>query len=182
MVEIPSGVKESELDQIAQRVSQYLNGRKLNDISQELLAKVREMLAGDKRLYASIVSRIKKVKAGQQEDKMFLGGTKQLLGQPEFKDTERMRELLGVLEEEQMLKDMLKASSDSGLRVTIGSENKFSSIQDCSMIQATYRLNGQVVGTLAVLGPTRMEYRKVISVMDYLHHYLKVVMNKIDEK
>ena len=75
---------------------------------------------------------------------MFLGGTKQLLGQPEFKDTERMRELLGVLEEEQMLKDMLKASSDSGLRVTIGSENKFSSIQDCSMIQATYRLNGQV--------------------------------------
>lgn len=113
---------------------------------------------------------------------MFLGGTKQLLGQPEFKDTERMRELLGVLEEEQMLKDMLKASSDSGLRVTIGNENKFSSIQDCSMIQATYRLNGQVVGTLAVLGPTRMEYRKVISVMDYLHHYLKVVMNKIDEK
>ncbi len=182
VVEIPSGVKESELDQIAQRVSQYLNGRKLNDISQELLAKVREMLAGDKRLYASIVSRIKKVRAGQQEDKMFLGGTKQLLGQPEFKDTERMRELLGVLEEEQMLKDMLKASSDSGLRVTIGSENKFSSIQDCSMIQATYRLNGQVVGTLAVLGPTRMEYRKVISVMDYLHHYLKVVMNKIDEK
>lgn len=62
---------------------------------------------------------------------MFLGGTKQLLGQPEFKDTERMWELLGVLEEEQMLKDMLKASSDSGLRVTIGSENKFSSIQDC---------------------------------------------------
>ena len=50
------------------------------------------------------------------------------------------------------------------------------------MIQATYHLNGQVVGTLAVLGPTRMEYRKVISVMDYLHHYLKVVMNKIDEK
>ena len=38
------------------------------------------------------------------------------------------------------------------------------------------------IGTLAVLGPTRMEYRKVISVMDYLHNYLRVVMNKMDEK
>ena len=97
------------------------------------------MLAGDKRLYASIVSRIKKVKAGQQEDKMFLGGTNAPPDEPEFKDTERMRELLGVLEEEQMLKDMLKASS-SGLKILWA--NKFSSIQDCSMIQATYRLNG----------------------------------------
>ena len=113
---------------------------------------------------------------------MYLGGTKQLLSQPEFKDPERIKELLSVLEEEQMLKDMLMADKDSGLKVTIGSENKFSGIQDCSMIQATYRLNGQVVGTLAVLGPTRMEYRKVISVMYYLHNYLRVVMNKMDEK
>ena len=93
-----------------------------------------------------------------------------------------MKELLGVLEEQQILKDMLTAGRDSGLKVTIGSENKFSGIQDCSMIQATYRLNGQVVGTLAVLGPTRKEYRKVMSVMEYLHHYPKGVMKKIEEK
>ncbi len=182
VVEIPAGMKQEEMERLAERVSRFLNGKKLNDITNDLLNEVREAIAGDKSLYVSIINGIKKVKAAQQENKMFLGGTKQLLNQPEFKDTERMRELLGVLEEEQMLKDMLMAGKDSGLKVTIGSENKFSGIQDCSMIQATYRLNGQVVGTLAVLGPTRMEYRKVISVMDYLHNYLKVVMNKIDEK
>ena len=55
---------------------------------------------------------------------MFLGGTKQLLNQPEFKDPERIRELLSVLEEEQMLKDMLMADKDSGIKVTIGSEKQ----------------------------------------------------------
>ena len=60
--------------------------------------------------------------------------------------------------------------------VTIGSENKFTGIKDCSMVQATYRLNGQIVGTMAVLGPTRMEYRKVIAVMNYLHKYLETIL------
>jgi heat-inducible transcriptional repressor len=182
VVEIPAGMRPEELEHLAEQVTHLLNGTKLNNITPELLSEVRETMAGDRALYASIINSLKKVKAAQQENKMFLGGTKQLLNQPEFKDTERMKELLGVLEEEQMLKDMLMAGKDSGLRVTIGSENKFSGIQDCSMIQATYRLNGQGVGTLAVLGPTRMEYRKVISVMDYLHNYLKVVMKKIDGK
>ena len=110
--------------------------------------------------------------------KWYMGGTKQIFNQPEFQDAERIKELLGVLEEEKVLKDMLNAGVDSGLRITIGSENKFTSIQDCSMVQATYRLNGQVVGTLAVLGPTRMEYKKVVSVMDYLHKYLQVIFKE----
>ena len=101
-----------------------------------------------------------------------------LLNQPEFRDVERVRNLLGILEEEKVLNDLLQGGEDSGLKVTIGSENKFTGIQDCSMVQATYRLNGQIVGTMAVLGPTRMEYGKVISVMDYLHKYLKTILDK----
>jgi len=55
---------------------------------------------------------------------------------------------------------MLNAGVDSGLRITIGSENKFTSIQDCSMIQATYRLNGQVVGTWQYWGQLVWNIRK----------------------
>lgn len=91
---------------------------------------------------------------------------------------DRVRDLLGILEEEKVVRDLLLAGENSGLKITIGSENKFTGIQDCSMVQATYRLNGQVVGTMAVLGPTRMEYSKVISVMDYLHKYLKTIFQQ----
>ncbi len=182
VIQIPAGMTPREMDTLAERVTNRLHGMKLKEISDAILKSVQEELKGDKDLYVSLIQVMKQMQKDQQTNKMFLGGTKQLLSQPEFKDPARMRELLSVLEEEQMLKDMLMADKKSGLRVTIGSENKFSGIQDCSMVQATYRLNGQVVGTLAVLGPTRMEYRKVISVMDYLHNYLRLVMHKMDEK
>lgn len=178
LVEIPLGMKQEELDYLAQRVSNKLHGRKLQEINNALLSDLHSDLTKDKLLFASLLKAIQQMSAEQRGGKVFLGGTKQIFNQPEFQDADRIKELLGVLEEEQVLKDMLNAGADSGLRVTIGSENKFTGIKDCSMIQATYRLNGQVVGTMAVLGPTRMEYQKVISVMDYLHNYLQVIFNK----
>ena len=178
VVEIPLGMKQDELDYLANRISNKLSGKKLNEITNSVLEDLHSDVAEDRMLFTSLLKAVQQISAGQQEQKMFLGGTKQLFNQPEFKDVERIKELLGILEEEKVLKDILKAGEDSGLRVTIGSENKFTGIQDCSMIQATYRLNGQVVGTMAVLGPTRMEYGKVISVMDYLHKYLEIVFNK----
>ena len=178
LVEVPLGMKQEELDYLAQRVSNKLHGKALQEINNALLSDVHSDLANDKMLFASLLKAIQQMSAEQRGGKVFLGGTKQIFNQPEFQDADRIKELLGVLEEEQVLKDMLSAGKDSGLRVTIGSENKFTGIKDCSVIQATYRLNGQVVGTMAVLGPTRMEYQKVISVMDYLHNYLQVIFNK----
>lgn len=180
VIDIPLGMKQEELDYLAQRITNLLHGKALKEITGRDMEDLHEDLASDKLLFTSLLQAIKQMQVGQRSEKMFMGGTKQIFNQPEFKDAERIKELLSVLEEEKVLKDMLHAGEDSGLRITIGNENKFTSIQDCSMIQATYRLNGQVVGTLAVLGPTRMEYQKVISVMDYLHKYLRVAFK--DEK
>lgn len=175
VVEIPLGMRPEELDYLAGRISRILEGRELANISEDLLQAVHSNVADDKLLFTSLVQSIRKLRNKHQEQRVFLGGTKQLLNQPEFRDVERVRSLLSILEEEHVVRDLLKAGEDSGLRITIGSENKFSGIQDCSMVQATYRLNGQIVGTMAVLGPTRMEYGKVIAVMDYLHKYLKTM-------
>ncbi|WP_299445826.1 heat-inducible transcriptional repressor HrcA [uncultured Phascolarctobacterium sp.] len=175
VVEIPLGMRMEELDYLAGKVSRLLEGRELSSIGEDLLQAVHSNIAEDKILFTSLVQSIRRLRNKHMEQKVFLGGTKQLLNQPEFRDVERVRSLLGILEEERVVRDLLKSGEDSGLKITIGSENKFSGIQDCSMVQATYRLNGQIVGTMAVLGPTRMEYGKVISVMDYLHKYLQTM-------
>lgn len=174
-IDIPKGMKTRELDYLANRVSKLLSGHPLRDISEEILDAVHTNVAEDKVLFASLLATIRRMSKTRSKQKVFLGGTKQLLNQPEFQDVDRVRGLLGILDEEYVVRDLLNAGEDSGLRVTIGSENKFTGIQDCSMVRATYRLNGHVVGTMAVLGPTRMEYSKVISVMDYLHRYLQSI-------
>ena len=166
VVDIPLGMSSEEMDYLAGKMSKLLEDRNLSDISVEILQNVHTDVVEDKLIFSSLLQAVRKMTGRRQEQKVFLGGTKQLLNQPEFRDVERVRNLLGILEEEKVLKDLLQGGEDSGLKVTIGSENKFTGIQDCSMVQATYRLNGQIVGTMAVLGPTRMEYGKVISVMD----------------
>lgn len=178
VVDIPLGMSSEEMDYLAGKMSKLLEDRNLSDISVEILQNVHTDVVEDKLIFSSLLQAVRKMTGRRQEQKVFLGGTKQLLNQPEFRDVERVRNLLGILEEEKVLKDLLQRGEDSGLKVTIGSENKFTGIQDCSMVQATYRLNGQIVGTMAVLGPTRMEYGKVISVMDYLHKYLKTILDK----
>lgn len=178
VVDIPLGMSSEEMDYLAGKMSKLLEDRNLSDISVEILQNVHTDVVEDKLIFSSLLQAVCKMTGRRQEQKVFLGGTKQLLNQPEFRDVERVRNLLGILEEEKVLKDLLQGGEDSGLKVTIGSENKFTGIQDCSMVQATYRLNGQIVGTMAVLGPTRMEYGKVISVMDYLHKYLKTILDK----
>lgn len=178
VVDIPLGMSSEEMDYLAGKMSKLLEDRNLSDISVEILQNVHTDVVEDKLIFSSLLQAVRKMTGRRQEQKVFLGGTKQLLNQPEFRDVERVRNLLGILEEEKVLKDLLQGGEDSGLKVTIGSENKFTGIQDCSMVQATYRLNGQIVGTMAVLGPTRMEYGKVISVMDYLLKYLKTILDK----
>lgn len=178
VIDIPLGMSSEEMDYLAGKMSKLLEDRNLSDISVEILQTVHTDVVEDKLIFSSLLQAVRKMTERRQEQKVFLGGTKQLLNQPEFRDVERVRNLLGILEEEKVLKDLLQGGEDSGLKVTIGSENKFTGIQDCSMVQATYRLNGQIVGTMAVLGPTRMEYGKVISVMDYLHKYLKTILDK----
>lgn len=178
VVDIPLGMSSEEMDYLAGKMSKLLEDRNLSDISVEILQNVHTDVVEDKLIFSSLLQAVRKMTGRRQEQKVFLGGTKQLLNQPEFRDVERVRNLLGILEEEKVLKDLLQGGEDSGLKVTIGSENKFTGIQDCSIVQATYRLNGQIVGTMAVLGPTRMEYGKVISGMDYLHKYLKTILDK----
>jgi len=181
VVEIPLGMRPEEMDYLAGRISSVLEGKELSEISDELLSALHMDVAEDKVLFTSFLQAIKRISRKQNEQRVFLGGTKQLLNQPEFRDVERVKSLLGILEEEKVVRDLLVAGEDSGLKITIGTENKFTGIQDCSMVQATYRLNGKIVGTMAVLGPTRMEYGKVITVMDYLHKYLKTIFEQEKE-
>lgn len=181
VVEIPLGMRPEEMDYLAGRISSVLEGKELSKISDELLSALHMDVAEDKVLFTSFLQAIKRMSRKQNEQRVFLGGTKQLLNQPEFRDVERVKSLLGILEEEKVVRDLLVAGEDSGLKITIGTENKFTGIQDCSMVQATYRLNGKIVGTMAVLGPTRMEYGKVITVMDYLHKYLKTIFEQEKE-
>jgi len=92
---------------------------------------------------------------------------------------DKVKDLLIMLEKDQLMKDILKAHLGDGLTVSIGQENDYSGIKDCSIITATYHLDGELLGSMAVLGPTRMEYGKTMSLLNYMNQNLTEVIKRL---
>jgi len=96
--------------------------------------------------------------------------------QPEFKDIEKIRTIYSVIENEDKLADLIKSAKE-GINVTIGQENEMEAIKDLSLITASYQLAEDKYGTIALLGPTRMEYRKVINLLNALSNEMTEVLH-----
>ncbi|WP_346355820.1 heat-inducible transcriptional repressor HrcA [Azotosporobacter soli] len=179
VIDLPQGMRVEDLQRLANMMNQRLSGLSLDQIESSILREIKEDLLAEAKVVDDAMKVIRQALRGEKQDRVYLGGTTQLLNQPEFRNLEKVRMLLDMLEEEPLLCDLLQQrqqETDSGVVVTIGEENSYRGIQDCSMVQATYRIGGQVVGSVAVLGPTRMDYGKIMSIMDYVHTHLEEML------
>lgn len=123
-------------------------------------------------------------------EELYLGGRINILEHPEFKDLARTKSIFQALEEKRLLAEVLgRTASSEGVSVLIGKETRWRKIKDLSLVTAAYRINGRPVGVLGIIGPRRMEYSKVVSLVDFmaktvsealtgLSHTQKVVSNK----
>lgn len=178
VIDIPRGLSFNDLHRIAEHINRRLSGVSIAHIEPSIWRQIQNDMFIDGDLFEDAIRILKQALVVEKNERLYLGGTTQLLSQPEFKNVEKVKSFLDMLEEEHLLSNLLQRQTDDGVIVTIGDENKFSGIQDCSMVQATYRLDGQIVGTVAVLGPTRMDYGKVMSVLEFMHNHLGEVLKK----
>ncbi|MDD6924536.1 MAG: heat-inducible transcriptional repressor HrcA [Veillonellaceae bacterium] len=177
IVKIPDGAAFEDFQRMAKVINECLAGKNLAAIQPEHMKRIRDEI-GDEKLYESATGIIRQSLDSEKRERLYLGGTTEALSQPEFHSVERMKEILLMLEEKQLLKDILHAHLGEGLSVTIGRENKYTGIQDCSIITATYHLDGELLGTIAVLGPTRMEYGKAMTLLGYMNDNLASVIRQ----
>lgn len=177
IIEMPAGAEFTDFQRMAQVINESLAGQSLDAIRQGSLKHIRDEIM-DESLYEAAMEVIRRALDFEKRERLYLGGTTQLLEQPEFHDVERVKEILLMLEEEQLMKDILHAHLGEGLSVTIGHENQYSGIQDCSIITATYHLDGELLGTIAVLGPTRMEYGKSMALLNYMNSNLTEIIKR----
>ena len=118
---------------------------------------------------------------GQQ---FYKGGTMELLNKPEFKDVDKAKSLFTMLEEQDVVANILHDEGEGeAVTVRIGKEAKLSPINDCSIIEATFTDHDVVLGKLAVLGPARMEYAKIIGLLDFMkQHVTHMLAHYHDDK
>jgi heat-inducible transcriptional repressor len=178
VINLPEGMSLADLQQIATGINRRLSGISFDQIKTSDFREIKQNILSDPAMFESALALLRQALMVGTSERVYLGGTTQLLNKPEFRDLEKIKGLMTMLEEERLLCDILHMRDGDGVVVTIGKENKYSGIQDCSMVQATYRVDGQVIGTLAVLGPTRMEYGKIMGVLEFMHRHLGDILQK----
>jgi len=174
VIQLEDDFTQEELDRATEFLNAEFRGWSLRTIRLEIFKRLEEM----KTIYDRMVSTVASLfelgaLGGEEPGPLFVDGTARILGQPGFEDSATLAELLRAFEEKAKLVKILSAcldSAGSGVQILIGHENSAREMQHCAVIVAPYRYRDRVVGALGVVGPTRMEYDRAITTVDYVAH------------
>lgn len=157
----------SQLVEAANYINQNYSGLKLNEIRMRLHAELQEL---HKDLSALMSAAIEASDEAFSEDSehMVISGEKNLLGISDLTyDMSALRRLFDLFEQKTELMKLLDVSSKAtGVQIYIGGDSQLVPMEDMSVVTAPYQVNGNIVGTLGVIGPTRMAYQRVIPIVD----------------
>ena len=117
-----------------------------------------------------IITQIKKVLF--EEDKIYLEGAKRELELPEFNSLEVAKNFMGILDTKELMSDMLNSGFAKDINIYIGEENEKEELKDFSIVTFKHKIGNKDMGTIGIIGPKRMDYSKVISIMKYINKKL----------
>jgi heat-inducible transcriptional repressor len=171
LIQLPEGLPASALVEASNYLNALIKGRRLADVRAEVQKAHEAQKAELDALSRRIVEEGLAVWGGEErEQTLIVRGRANLLSDPSaIADLERVRTLFDDLEQKQELMRLLSAAEQGeGVRIFIGSENKLFSLSGSSLIVAPYRNDEQkIVGVVGVIGPTRLNYARVIPMVDY---------------
>jgi len=176
LIALPRDVSVSEIEKVVNILNAKLAGVAMMHLNSKIYDEVGEEIRRYVTHYQELIKVLDTTFTLEEEGRVFLSGAANMMNQPEFRDVEKVKSLYSLLEEHDTLVKLL-SPTEMGVQVRIGSENNFMAINNCSLITATYSIDGHTLGTIGILGPTRMEYGKVIGLMQYLSREMSNILS-----
>jgi heat-inducible transcriptional repressor len=169
-IEVASGLPAEAVDKVASVLNERLSGSTLHDIRTSVRERLRDLSGGKggQELLNIFVEEADQIfgVADPDEQAVLLGSAQMLADQPEFKSNERMRALIELTERREVLTRALKSRGTGGVTVTIGAEHDDPKLNSLTLVTSTYQRDG-LTGVIGVMGPTRMPYEKIISIVEH---------------
>ncbi|MBA4542652.1 MULTISPECIES: heat-inducible transcriptional repressor HrcA [Thermoactinomyces] len=166
---VPEGVSLSAIERLVNLLNYRLTGVPIAKLKAIVKHELSEELKRHVEHFDKLTDLLDTILKAELEERVYTSGTTRILDQPEFRDVEKMKSILDLVEESTVLVQLFNSDKE-GVQVRIGDENDLEAVNDCSIITASYMINGEPVGTIGVLGPTRMNYGRVIGVLEFLAH------------
>ncbi len=174
LIKIPDQVAPDFIIKLSNIVNEKLTGLTIEQINLPVIRDIENEIGLSKEVVLPILNGIADCIDQIDNAEVYLDGTTNIFNYPEFRDIMKAKDFLDILDEKENVSRLLKGSakqgenSGSGVNIQIGSENLLREIQDCTLITTTYSVGNVVIGSIGVIGPTRMEYGRVISSMNYI--------------
>ncbi len=181
LIRIPDKVTPDFLIQVSNMLNDKLKGYTLEMLKKNFLSGGAEQLTSlPYDLMRPILDGIEDLIKLIDQPEIYLEGTTNILNFPEFKEIQKAKEFLSLLDEKKLMSEMLNTNSGKNeIIIQIGNENVIQGIKDCSLVTASYSIDDQVIGTIGIIGPTRMEYSKVVSSLNYIRNKINQEILKL---
>ncbi|WP_290771187.1 heat-inducible transcriptional repressor HrcA [Anaerofustis sp.] len=183
-IRLNATVSFDELERINNALITIIKNRPANEAAELLSSVVKGLSESENRILSEIMPVFRSLVEKTHSSKIYSKGVSKILNYPEFGDLERAKHFIDSVNSKEALESAISVDEDDGedIHIVIGSENKVEDFSDCSIITANYKLNGKTIGTIGVIGPTRMNYDYAVSTLDVLSDELTKHISKIFKK
>ncbi len=176
-IDIPKGVTASELQSVAEVFNRVFRGKKLSEMKRSQLQILREDLKKRRRVIDKALDAIDNLLENSSEEKVLISGALNILNEPEFKDLYKLKRILTILEEDDLLRDILPNTISQDVGYRIGKENQSEDIREMSLVFTGYQTSGDM-GKMGLIGPIRMEYWKAAGTLDSVRTIIEDLLKK----
>lgn len=178
MLHLPASMDASELEKTVNILNDRLVNVPLAELNNKIYKEVAALLQQHIQNFDLLLQSLMESFKMPTNEKLFFGGKANILSQPDFHDLTKIRNLMDMIEHEDWVYKLMK-KNPAGINIKIGRENEYLALENCSLITATYSVGTEKIGTIAILGPTRMEYSRVVSLLKVLSKDLTSVFTKL---
>lgn len=177
---IEQEIPGDQLNRISNFLSHKLKGLTIDDIGKAMDNGIFEEMYEFKEIIDSIIPIINKSLEDIDDVEVYADGVTKIFNFPEYKDLDKARSFISFIEDKELLVDiLLNDSLENGIEITIGDENIYDPIKDCSLITTTYKLGDLTIGKIGVIGPTRMDYFTTINSLKLFSMNLTEIFNML---
>jgi len=172
----------SELQQVANYINTHFTGKDLLTVRSQLVADLRRDKENMNSLMEAMVDIAGQAMDPKQERDYVLAGQNNLVGLVNSDNVDDLRQLFDTFTQKRDMLHLLdQCVGAQGVQIFIGEESGYQALGDCSVVTTPYTIDGHVVGVLGVIGPTRMDYQRVIPMVDATAKIVSSILNKNNE-
>lgn len=169
-------INGDKLTAINNLLNDKLKGLTIEEINLRVISDVQNNVIGYTEILNEIIPILYESLKCREDDEVYLEGSSNIFNYPEYNAIEKAKQFLTMLDKKDMLCKILTTDSDDDIRIIIGHENEYDEISECSLITTNYKIGDNVIGSIGIIGPTRMYYSKVRSILEYFTSFLNDIL------